>query len=154
MNYLLRAWPPEGLEDAEYFHVTITLEQAEEIIQLMDRWRQVNAQFSGLQSITLYDNGCLQGVYSHGEIHDHVVEDPEDEYIDLDEHSGIEKAKDTGGLDLWSMVIRENEVSWRVNCKHTGTQVECSMLPRKDMEEVLKLNPRHLMKSIAAGEKE
>jgi hypothetical protein len=152
MNYLLRGWAPEGFEDVEYFHVKITPDQAQEILKLMDRWNQMNSEFSGLQEFTLDDNGCLQGLYPYGEIHEHIVEDPEDEYIDLDKHPGIENAEQTGGVDMWSMTICKDEVSWNVNCKHTGVEAGCSMLARNDMEEILKLAPRHLMKSIAAGE--
>lgn len=152
MNYLLRGWPPEGFADVEYFHVKITPGQAGEILKLMDRWNQINSEFSGLQILTLYDNECLQGLYSYGEIHEHILEDPEDEYIDLDKHPGIENAEQTGGVDMWSMTICKDEVAWKVNCKHTGMEAGCSMLPRTDIEEILKLIPRHLMKAIAAGE--
>ena len=152
MNYLLRGWPIEGFEDVEYFHVKITPDQAQEILKLMDRWNQINSEFDGLQKLTLHDNGCLQGVYSYGEIDGHVLKDPGDEYIDLDKYPGIENAEQTGGVDMWAMTICKDEVAWKVRCKHTGRDAVCSLLPRTDMEEILKSVPRHLMKSIAAGE--
>ncbi len=152
MNYLIRAWVPDGFEGVEYFHVQITPEQAEEILKLMDRWNQIYSEFTGLYNITLSDNGCLREVYSYMEISEHVKEDAEEEYIDLDEYPGIEKAERTGGVDLWSMTIRKDEISWSITCKHSGMEASCCSLPRKDIEEVLKSVPSHLMKSIASGE--
>jgi hypothetical protein len=158
-NALIRCYDQAGVEtDIEYLHVKIDADHAEQLLEIIRFWHECNRRrgrgdeyFGDLTVMYFQQISVIQDWYSYSTISEHVVEDPDEEFYDLNEHSGIENAEASEETDSDRLGVFNGRIWWETFGVHSGYQTHSESISVKDLDEALLDSPKHLMLAIASG---